>query len=83
MLKSIFSAVVLALGVAFAGEALIEAQAQTPVGQAQAKPNIELSPGDQEFLQEAYERGLFEIGAAQLALENSSVFAVRFSSPVA
>jgi len=38
---------------------------------------IKLSPRDQRFVQEAYERGLFDTGAAQLALENSSVFAVH------
>jgi predicted outer membrane protein len=38
---------------------------------------IKLSQGDQKFLREAYERGRFETGAAQLALENSSVFAVH------
>src|SRR5437763_16738379 len=39
------------------------------VGRGETKQDIKLSPSDQKFLQEAYERGLFETGAAQLALE--------------
>jgi predicted outer membrane protein len=47
------------------------------VGRAQAGQAIKLSPSDQKSLREAYERGRFEIVAAKLALENSSVLAVH------
>jgi predicted outer membrane protein len=77
MLNDIFSGVWLALAVTFVIGSPPALQAQTVAGQAQATRGIKLSPGDRKFLQEAYERGRFEIGAAQLALENSSVFAVR------
>lgn len=43
----------------------------------QTRRDIKLSPRDQKFVQEAYERGLFETEAAHLALENSSVFVVH------
>jgi len=48
-------------------------RAERVVERAQARRSGKLSPSDQRFLQEAYERGRFEIGAAQLALENSSI----------
>ena len=77
MLNDIFSGVWLALAVAFVIGSTPATQAQSVVGQAPTTRAIKLSPSDRKFLQEAYERGRFEIGAAQLALENSSVFAVR------
>ena len=53
------------------------ATAQHGDDRAPASRGLKLSRGDQRFLREAYERGLFDTGAAQLALENSSVFAVH------
>jgi predicted outer membrane protein len=105
-MKDIFSAVWLALAVAFVMESLTETQAQTALGptgtlsRGRTQPHspvgiseftaaerdvdrtrttrgMKLSPRDQRLVQEAYERGLFETGAAQLALENSSVLVVH------
>ena len=48
-------------------------KAERDVDRVPTRRSGKLSPSDQRLLQEAYERGRFEIGAAQLALENSSV----------
>jgi putative membrane protein len=46
-------------------------------GKTLGASRMKLATADQKFLQEAYTHGLFEIGAGQLALENSGILEVR------